>query len=265
MHIRTALVVALLVPAFAAAQDTTRHSGFFRKSDLALTGIAVAATAGLSAFDTRIARWTRQPEVQGDASRHNAIKKVTVVNEMPLTVAALATYGIGKLTHSRTVADVGLHLTESLVATAAVSEGVRIALGRARPRASSTNAYNFRPGRGFSQFEYRAFPSLHAAVAFATASSLVEEMRIRKASASKYATPLLYGAATIPGFTRLYLDQHWASDVLAGSFVGALLGSRMVQHAHGHHTWIDRALLGAVIAPDPYGGTRVGLIWRAER
>jgi len=258
MPTRTTLVIVMLVPALAAAQDTTSHSGFFRKRDLVLTGIAVAATAGLSAFDTRIARWTQQPSVQGDSARHNAIKKVTVVNEMPLTVAAVATYGIGKLTHSPTVADVGLHLTESLVVTEALSEGVRIALGRARPRASATDPYNFRPGKGFTQFEYRAFPSLHAAVAFATAASLVEEIRLRKPSASKYATPLLYAAATIPGFTRLYLDQHWASDVLAGSFVGALLGTRIVQHAHGHRTWIDKALLGATITADPQGGVRVG-------
>jgi membrane-associated phospholipid phosphatase len=257
MHTRPPLIVALLVPAFAAAQDTTRHSAFFRKSDLVLTGIAVAATAGLSAFDTRVARWTRQPSVQGDSSRHDLIKSVSVVNEMPLTVAAVATYGVGKLAHSRTVADIGLHLTESLVATEAVSEGVRIALGRARPRASPTDSYNFRPGKGWSQFEYRAFPSLHAAVAFATAASLAEEVRIRNPSAAKYATPLLYAAATIPGFTRLYLDQHWASDVLAGSFVGALLGTRMVQHAHGHRIWIDKALLGA-ISPDPNGGVRIG-------
>jgi membrane-associated phospholipid phosphatase len=209
-------------------------------------------------YDERIARWTRQSTIQGDSSRHDFVKSLTVVNEMPLTVAAVATYGIGKLTKSRTIADVGLHLTESLVATEAISEGVRIGLGRARPRASPADPYNFKPGKGFSQFEYRAFPSLHAAVAFATAATLAEEVHIRNPSASKYATPLLYVAATIPGFTRLYLDQHWASDVVAGSFVGALLGTRVVQHAHGHHTWIDRALLGAIVAPDPNGGVRVG-------
>ena len=259
MSLRFVSFLVLIVPTLASAQESARHSGFFRKNDLALAGAAIAATAALSAYDVRIARWTRQPSIQGDSSRRTRIKSVTVVNEMPLTVAALATYGVGKLTHSRTVADVGLHLTESLVATEVVAEGVRIALGRARPRASPVDQYNFKPGKGFSQFEYRALPSLHAAVAFATAASLVEEVRIRNPAASMYATPLLYAAATIPGFTRVYLDQHWASDVLAGSFVGALLGTRMVQHAHGHRTWIDKALLGAAIVPDTYGAVRVGL------
>jgi len=256
MTLRPALLI-LLTPAVIGAQDTT-HSGFFRKGDLLLTAAAVGATAALSAYDVRIAQWARQPSIQGDSSRHDLVKSVTIVNEMPLTVAAIATYGVGKLTGSRTVADVGLHLTESLVLTEVVSETVRIAIGRARPRASTQDQYNFKPGKGFSQFEYRAFPSLHAAVAFATAASLSEEIRMRNPSASKYATPLLYAAATIPGFTRLYLDQHWASDVLAGSFVGALLGTRMVQHAHGHKTWIDKALLGAVASPDGYGATRLG-------
>ena len=256
MRIRLPLLLTPFVTTVLCAQDST--SGFFKRRDLALTAAVVATTAALSAYDVRIARWTRQPNIQGDSSRHQLAKRLTVVNEMPLTVAAVTTYGIGKLTKSRTMADVGLHLTESLVATEAISEGVRIALGRARPRASSTDQYTFKPGKGYSQFEYRSFPSLHAAVAFATASTLVEEIRLRKPSASKFAAPLLYVAATIPGFTRLYLDQHWASDVLAGSFIGALLGTRIVQHAHGHHTWIDKALLGARVAPDPYGGVRAG-------
>lgn len=256
---RTLFELILLVPAvsFAQRRDSTQ-SGFFRKGDLLLTGAAVGATVGLSFVDVRIARWTRQPRVQGDSSRRDLVKSVTVVNEMPLTVLAVATYGVGKLSGSRAVADVGLHLTESLVVTELLSEGVRIALGRARPRASAEDQYNFRPGKGLSEFEYRAFPSLHAAVAFATAASLVEEVRIHKPSASKYASPLLYAAATIPGFTRLYLDQHWASDVLAGGFVGALIGARVVQHAHGHRTWIDKALLGTTASPSPYGGARVG-------
>lgn len=58
----------------------------------------------------------------------------------------------------------------------------------------------------------------------------------------------------------MYLDQHWASDVVAGAFVGALLGSRVVSYAHSHNrTRLDRALLGVSVAPDGRGGTRVGL------
>jgi membrane-associated phospholipid phosphatase len=66
----------------------------------------------------------------------------------------------------------------------------------------------------------------------------------------KIAAPLLYAAATIPPLTRIYLDQHWASDLVAGAFVGTLLGSRVVRYAHSHRpTRLDRALLAVRVAP----------------
>jgi hypothetical protein len=259
MHVTARAVLAsTLLSSALGAQDSMRV-GFFRKGDGKIALAAVAATVAAAAFDERIARWTRQPGVQGDSGRHDAIKAVTVVNEMPLTVAAVLTYGIGRLSGSPTIADVGLHLTEALVTTELVAEGMRVAIGRVRPRASQSDAFSFGPGKGFSQFEYRAFPSLHAAVAFTTAAVLSQEIRMRNPSASKYATPLLYTAAMIPGLTRLYLDQHWASDVVAGTILGAYIGTRVVQYTHGRRTRIDRALLGMTVAPDGHGGTNVGL------
>jgi membrane-associated phospholipid phosphatase len=70
---------------------------------------------------------------------------------------------------------------------------------------------------------------------------------------------LLWVAATIPGFTRIYLDQHWASDIVAGSALGAYVGTRVVQYAHGHETTLDRFLLGARIVPQ--GTTGLSIVW----
>jgi len=238
-----------------SAQQPSKDSSFFKKGDGKLSVAVLAGAVALSAFDVRIANWSRQPRIQGDSSRHDLVRSVTVVNEMPLTVAAVVTYGVGRLTKSRTIADVGLHLTESLVATTLVAEAVRVGLGRERPRANAADQYSFAPGRGFSRFENRAFPSLHAGVAFATAATLVAEIRMRNPSATRYAAPLLYGAAMVPGLTRVYLDQHWASDVVAGTFIGALIGNRVVRYAHGRRTRLDRWLLGgqARILPGPDG------------
>jgi membrane-associated phospholipid phosphatase len=243
-----------LATASAAAQEAAKDSSFFKKGDGKKTVAVVAATVALSAFDVRIARWSRQPRIQGDTGRHDLVKSVTVVNEMPLTVAAVLTYGVGRLAGSHTIADVGLHWTESLVATTAVAEVIRVGLGRERPRASPDDQYAFGPGKGLTRFENRAFPSLHAAVAFATAATLTDEVRLRRPGAARYVGPLLYGAAMIPGLTRVYLDQHWASDVVAGTFAGALIGRRMVRYGHGHRTRLDRWLLGnARILPYPDG------------
>jgi membrane-associated phospholipid phosphatase len=261
----TALLVSAIIttPALASAQAATRDSThidrtFVTRRDAALAGVALVGSAAVSIFDERIARYTQSAGVQGGKSRQDLADALTVVNEMPLTVAAVVTYGVGRLSHSSTVADVGLHTTEALLLTTAFAELIRAPLGRARPRVSPDNAYAFHPGTGFTNFDNRAFPSLHAAVAFATASALVGEIRERRPDANRYAAPLLYTAATIPGFTRLYLDQHWASDIVAGSFLGAWLGSKVVRYAHTHRqSKLDRALLGTAVLPDGRGGTMV--------
>ena len=239
-----------------SAQST--DSAFWRKSDTRFTIAAVAATGIVAVYDERIARWARQSEIQGDSSRHDFVHSITFINEQPLTIAAVVTYGVGRIGHWKTVADVGAHLTEALVATELVNGLFRISIGRTRPRASPDDAFIFHPGQGFSNFDYRSFPSLHAAVAFATAGTLVEELRVRNHLTSWWQAPALYTAAAIPGFTRIYLDEHWASDIVAGTFVGVMVGTHLVRYAHQHKTRLDRLLLGLRVAPSPTG---LGVGW----
>lgn len=234
----------------AAAQKT-----FFVRQDLVASGIALVGTGVVSLFDERAARWSQGKSVQGGSSRHDLVEQLTHVNETPLTVAAMATYGIGRLAGSATAADVGLHLSEALLLNTAVNEVIRVTIGRVRPRASPTDAFQVQPGRGLSSFEHRSFPSLHTSAAFTAASAIVGEMRERRSGAVRYVAPVLYSAALVPGLTRIYLNQHWTSDVVAGAFVGTLLGSRVVKYAHSHRpSRLDRALLGTSVVPDGHGG-----------
>jgi len=272
-----AVACLLLVPSMLAAQaaavtfddsvatdaraqpDTARHRAaqktFFVQRDLAVVGIAVASSGVVSAFDLRIAHWARSPGVQGDSSRHDLVEQLTRANETPMMLAALATYGVGRVAGLQTTADVGLHTLEALVLTTGVSQVVRGVLGRTRPRASLEDPFRFKPFSGFSGFETRSYPSLHTAASFAAATALVGEIRERRPGAVKVAAPLLYTAALVPPLTRIYLDQHWASDIVAGAFVGALLGSRVVSYAHSHRrTRLDRVLLAVSAAPDGHGG-----------
>ena len=279
MRIRTQFAIGLLLcaPAGASlAQDSSlvstqagiaievrSDSGhvqktFFTRHDLVRVGIAAAVTGGVMVYDKKIALWTQQPHVQGSQSLHHTVDQLTRLNETPLTIAALVTYGLGRLTKSQTTADVGLHWTEALLLTDVISQAIRGPLGRARPRVSQDDPFKFQFGTGFTKFENRAFPSLHSAVGFATAAALVGEIRMRNPDATWYAAPVLYGLAMVPGLTRMYLNQHWASDVVSGAFIGQLIGSRVVHYAHTHRrTKLDRALLATTVMPDGHGGTMV--------
>jgi membrane-associated phospholipid phosphatase len=272
-----ALFASLLAPSLLAAQavvvggsgeipspaitptDTARarppQKTFFITRDLVTSGVALAASAAVSAFDLRIAHWARTPGVQGDSSRRDLVEQLTRLNETPIMLAALATYGVGRIGGMHTTADVGLHTLEAVVLTTGVSQVVRGVVGRTRPRASLEDPFRFKPFTGFTGFETRSYPSLHTAASFAAATALVGEIHERRPAAVKIAAPLLYAAATVPPLTRIYLDQHWASDLVAGAFVGALLGSRVVRYAHSHRpTRLDRALLAVTAVPDVGGG-----------
>ena len=253
---------AVAVPSAALLKNGgAPQKTFFTRHDLLATGIAAAVTGGVMVFDKKIAKWTQSPHVQGSQSLHHTIDQLTRVNETPLTIAAVVTYGVGRLAHSPTAADVGLHWTEALIFTDVISQAIRGPLGRARPRVVVDDDYNpfvFHPFKGFTKFEYRAFPSLHSAVGFATAAALVGEIRERNQDAARWAAPPLYALALVPGLTRMYLNQHWASDVISGAFIGQLIGSRVVHYAHTHkRTKLDRALLATSVIPDDYGRTLV--------
>lgn len=247
------MLAPILLAAALSLPQRAADSSFWRDRDTRLALATVVATGTLAIFDEQIARWARGPAVQGGSDREDVVNAVTEVNEWPLTIIAITTYGIGKIGRWPDVADVGAHFTASLAATIVAAEAVRVSLGRTRPHASPDDAFRFIPGKGFTSFDNRSFPSIHAAVAFATAAALSEEMRLRQVAARRYLTPLLFAAATVPGFTRIYLDQHWASDVLAGSVLGAFLGARLVRYAHVRRPKLDRILLES-----RFGMTRSG-------
>lgn len=247
--------------------STTRHAHgapFLDRRDLVTLVAAGALSAGLSAFDLRMARWWNAPAQQNNSTYRSLSNSFTHVQETTLTLGAASLYLIGRLAHQREFSDVMFHTTASIVTASIVSQAIRGPLGRKRPiETNFGDAYDFNFMGGFTSFANRAYPSLHAASNFAAATALVAETHRRSPKATWIVAPVAYTLATIPPVSRMYLGRHWGSDVVMGAAIGVMSGLKVVGYSHTHApTPVDRFFLGlqdhVAITPGAEGTARIG-------
>ncbi|MEO7084649.1 MAG: phosphatase PAP2 family protein [Gemmatimonadaceae bacterium] len=247
----TILAGCCLLPSLLGAQSTdTDQKTFFVGKDLIVAGAFVGVSAGLSVFDKRIERFFRDTALAHVRAGERAATTFTHINETTLTVGGLGVYVLGRLVGSKTVADVAFHTAESVAAASLTAQLIRGPLGRERPldqTPEGSDQYKFNFFKGFSNFKDRAFPSIHSSSGFAAASALVAETHARAPGATWWVAVPAYALALTPGLSRMYLGQHWASDVVAGAILGTFYGWRIVDYSHSHPTpRIDRIFLGTV-------------------
>jgi membrane-associated phospholipid phosphatase len=248
------LAAAALLPPRAVAQTAQQPSAvLITGRDLGLVAGATAGTALISRFDVPLARMFAD---SGFHARHPALtttaKRASIVTETVLMATGGVVYAIARHRHDDATADVAWHTTESVLSAALFIQVVRGALGRARPyvideegEKTDADPYDFELFHGFTSFNYRSFPSMHAMASFAVATALTQEMRLRGTPNRHLLSPLLYAGAAVPPLARLYLDEHWTSDIVMGVFLGVLAGQKVVLYSHEHpDNRIDRALLG---------------------
>ena len=247
-----ALAIALLIAGRAMAQPTHEASSktFFTGRDAALAAGFLAASAGLSIFDVQIAHYFQDTSLAHVQLGKKLDDIFTHVNETTLTVGGLLVYAVAKLAKSDNVADIGFHTAESVAAASLTAQVIRGPLGRTRPLDSTPpfeDQYEFHFFQGFSHFQQRAFPSIHSSSGFAAASAIVAEVQRRDPRATWYVAIPAYALAITPGLSRMYLGQHWASDILSGAILGTFYGWQIVDYSHAHPTTpVDRIFLGSV-------------------
>ena len=108
--------------------------------------------------------------------------------------------------------------------------GLKYAFGRARPEAG-LGSRDFQPFSADSN--HQAFPSRHAAVAWAVVTPFARE----------YNADWLYGAAAITTLARVGSREHWVSDAVAGSLVGYAIGRIFHETSRAHGKGVPRVLL----------------------
>jgi len=246
--IRAGLALVLAAHVARAQTEPAMPKTFFTPRDGAVAAAFLGGSAVISLFDARIAKNFRDTTYFHVKIGQRLDDIFTHVNESTLTVGGLGVWAIARLTGQRVVADGAFHVAESVAAASLTAQVVRGPLGRTRPRDADRpfeNQYDFHPFQGFTHFQQRAFPSIHSSSGFAAAAAIVSEVQRRSPHATWWVGVPAYIFAATPGLSRMYLGQHWASDIFAGAFLGTFYGRRVVEYSHSHPTTgVDRLFLG---------------------
>ncbi len=106
----------------------------------------------------------------------------------------------------------GIIALQSVAGAVGVSTLGKYIVSRARPEEERGSWA--RSGEGVSRAN-SAFPSVHAAAAFAAVTPFAQE----------YDAPWLYGVATVASMGRVANRKHWVSDTVTGGIAGYAIGS----------------------------------------
>lgn len=130
----------------------------------------------------------------------------------PICVAApIGMFAVSLINHDQNLKKNSFKLAESLVVTAAIAEVMKVTINRDRPFV--TYPLDVFPNQ--INETGKSMPSGHTAFAFTTATS------IYLAYPKWYVALPAFTWATAVGYSRMYLGQHYPSDVLVGAIVGS--------------------------------------------
>lgn len=270
-----ALAGAVLAGPFAArGQSTPRDTAalrdtsiadrqLFHQSDLYVAGAFLGGTLALFPLDKRLAQQIRSDDLLNNKSLSSLARAARFMGGPGPLIIGPSLYLIGRVGHYPHITELAVHGTEAVLVGAVTAGVIKGLAGRARPYVTNdSNPHRFGFGRGFSSDSNKSFPSGHATAAFAAAAAVTAEMGEWFPQGTPYVGIVMYGGATLVGLSRMYDDQHWASDVLMGAAIGTFAGLKTVRFNKTHAgNRLDEILLGMRVMPSPGGGA-IG--WSAE-
>ena len=171
-------------------------------------GAAVLAVGGTMVLDDEIREAVQRNRSAAGDDFAEAIRPLGHRTGPALLLGGL--WAIGALSGDPMLTAIGRDGVEaSLFSVVLIVPATKLLVGRARPD-EGLGSTHFEP---FSEFQ--SFPSGEATQAFTIAAVVAAHTE------SAWVEGVAWGLAGLIGAERLYLDRHWASDVVAGARLGA--------------------------------------------
>jgi membrane-associated phospholipid phosphatase len=255
----TLCLAALPLAPAVAQRDSASGLPLFTYRDAILAGGVALSARLVYPLDDYYAR-----RLQDSSTQQN--RKLQALATFVRTTAAPGSYVIGstmyltgRIARNPKLASLGLHGLEALAIGEVTATVIKGTVGRQRPFVTPMDSKSYKLGRGFGRGNnYRSFPSGHSVAAFAAAAAVTAETSRNDPSSTWYVAPLMYGGAALVGISRMYNNQHWASDVLIGAGIGTFAGLKVVRYHDAHPgSGVDRLFLAGSLTPTPDGGHTV--------
>jgi hypothetical protein len=190
------------------SSDVSSYPNFLWQNKDYVAG-AVVLISGSLLIDESVRHYVIDHQNSTAKNISDAVKPFSNGWVMFPTVSLLSLYGY--FTDNTKFMNASLTSFESGAFAGLITLGLKSIIGRERPDHTSSNLT-------FSPFtiknRYASFPSGDAAIAW----SMITPYAVY------YHQPLLYAIPVLVDAERVYKNDHWTSDVVAGSFIGFSVG-----------------------------------------
>ncbi len=200
---------------------------FKSKRNALLSSSAALVTVGtVFLFDSSI-RKELKTFTQNQPSVLEGFKTITHAGGYESIIGITAgSYLYGLIAKNNKWQQTGQLLGVSLVGTSVFTLGSKWIFARERPYVDGRNYWHF-----FDINEERSsFISGHSSASFTIASIFSLQF-----NEQKWVKWVAYGSATLISVSRMVIDQHWSSDVIAGAALGYAVGHLTYKAFHNTH------------------------------